>query len=180
MSILRQLTHSYSILCDDVDNNNHDELYISLYKREVLLSYRLLFGSSKAQRMFRNSEQQRIPSVRGIYDPLLKILCGKPHGRAVQSLPSELWLESWWDLDGNLNEQNMYSASTDFPLFGPRLLDLQKFNLSQKPNKISDIWRDRRNTIQWYTFWAVIFLGGFGLVIGVVQMALAAAQLKAT
>lgn len=147
----------------------------------MLLSYRVLFGQSeKARRLFRKSEIHKIPKFNGVYDPLLTTLCGKPSSRAMKSLPSELWIETWRDFAGHLLEQEIYSADTDFPVLGARLLELQAFNSSQKANRIWDIWRDRRNPLQWYTFWAVIIIGGLTLIISVVQTTLSGAQLAAS
>ncbi|KAI0448368.1 hypothetical protein F5B21DRAFT_127105 [Xylaria acuta] len=167
------------ILCDDPDVQSHDQSYISLYKREVLLSYRLLFSTKKAQMLFRKKEQRKISGVGGMHDPLLGILCGQSCEKGIRLLPPELWLETWRDVTGHLYDQDAYSTDTDFPIFGTRLLELQTFSLSQKAGRLRDIWRDKRDTAQWYTFWAVLVIGGLALLVSLVQVALAVAQLRA-
>ena len=156
-----------------------NQSYISLYKREVLLSYRFIFGQTRnARTTFRKSEHKRVPRFEGKYDPLLKVLCCKSLDRALHPLPAGLWLESWRDFAGNLLDQDLYSADADFPIFGSRLLDLQTFVSQQPAEGIWDMWRDRRNPAQWYTFWAVIILGGCALIIGIIQTVLAGVQIK--
>jgi hypothetical protein len=36
---------------------------------------------------------------------------------------------------------------------------------SQKPTGISSLWADQRDSSQWFTFWAVIVIGGVGIVL---------------
>jgi len=71
----------------------------------------------------------------------------------------------------------VYSAELDFPILGSRLLRIQAFNLRQQPRRIRDLWRDRRNPLQWYTFWAVLIIGGATILLGVLQLLVSTAQL---
>lgn len=147
--------------------------------KEVLLSYRVLFGQNpKAQRLFKKCEYKRTPGLNGQRDPLLAVLCEKSTGKGLQSLPSALWLDQWRDFTGTLLEQDMYSVDSDFSVLGARLLELQDFILKQNAYTIWDIWRDRRNPLQWYTFWAVIIFGFFTLIISVIQTVLSGEQLE--
>ena len=84
------------------------------------------------------------------------------------------------DLEKEIQEQEVYDANLDFRFFGDRLLKLQAFNLRQQPNRMRDLWRDRRNALQWYTFWAVILIGGLSVVLAIVQCFVSAAQLYFT
>ena len=71
-----------------------------------------------------------------------------------------------------------YNVASDFPVFGERILVLRKLCCS--PRGIRDLWRDRRDSLQWYTFWAVVMLGCFGALVGFLQLALSAVQTWAT
>jgi hypothetical protein len=93
------------------------------------------------------------------------------------NLPTKLFPVSTIDARGAFIELGSDSAQLDFPIFGTRLLALQNHNLRQQPNKVRDLWRDRRNPLQWYTFWAVIWVGGISIVLGALQLAVSAAQL---
>ncbi|KAF8244916.1 hypothetical protein K440DRAFT_426415 [Wilcoxina mikolae CBS 423.85] len=71
----------------------------------------------------------------------------------------------------------LYSVTNDFPVFGDRLLVLKKLCV---PTGILGLWRDKRDSLQWYTFWAVVFLGCFGAIMAFLQLGLTAIQTWAT
>ena len=52
-----------------------------------------------------------------------------------------------------------------YGIFEDRLRELKAYMDSQKPGGISALWRDKRDTLQWYTFWAVIIIGSLGLCL---------------
>ncbi|KAK0624767.1 hypothetical protein B0T17DRAFT_531001 [Bombardia bombarda] len=112
-------------------------------------------------------------------DPLLEILCGKrTRSSEIQNLPGSLWPQPCRYIGSNhLRKQDEYSISADLPLLGPRLLILQEFNLRQRPRGFWALWRDRRDKPKWYTFWVVLIVGGFTIVLSIVQIALSTAQL---
>ncbi|KAI5776469.1 hypothetical protein EDC01DRAFT_792081 [Geopyxis carbonaria] len=70
-----------------------------------------------------------------------------------------------------------YLLAKDFPIYGERLLALR---LLLKPTGLRSLWKDKRDSLQWYTFWAVVFLGVLGIGVGVVQVALGAVQAYAS
>lgn len=72
----------------------------------------------------------------------------------------------------------MYSARIDFPRLGSRLVDLQNFNLRQRPNKLIELWRDRRRPMQWYAFWVVLLVGGAANLLALLQLVIAVLQWK--
>lgn len=43
--------------------------------------------------------------------------------------------------------------------------------IHKEPKSLLQLWRDKRNTGQWYTFWAVIFYGTLGLLVSLAQLA---------
>ncbi|KAK2595620.1 hypothetical protein QQS21_006667 [Conoideocrella luteorostrata] len=185
--------------------------------REVLLSYRLLFGQSSASRKLlvqaltakemtvRHDQPRRMPEFQSTAtndepeskpsettDPLLlkcTLPIKKPGSRSFSlyrggdqttSFPSEIFPSSVLDLDGRVQDADSYSAREEFPIFGQRLLALQSYNLRQQPSKVTDFWRDRRNPLQWYTFWAVIWIGGASILVGLLQLFAAIIQTVAT
>lgn len=169
----------YSILQEYYNHqaSGKTPLILAAYKREVLLSYRLIFGQHRRSRaLFMSAQLERASGEDGSHDHLLARLCGEKVG-ALRSLPTELWPPSCLNVEGHLLEQDVYSCDVHFPLLGDRLLNLQEFSLRQSPSRIRDLWRDRRNPLQWYTLWAVLIIGGVSLILQVIQVFLSAAQL---
>ena len=63
-----------------------------------------------------------------------------------------------------------------YQIWGDRLRQLKAYMDSQKPGGIRGLWADKRDSLQWYTFWAVIIVGGasvllsiLGLMVSIVQ-----------
>jgi len=80
------------------------------------------------------------------------------------------------NLNNQLQESDTYSARDDFAVFGPWLLSLQHYNMRQQPGKRKDLWWDYRNPLQWYTFWAVLWIGGASIVLAVLQLVVGIVQ----
>lgn len=150
-----------------------------MYKREVLLSYRLLFGQDHASRRHirKVGRRQNAPKPEQ-YDQLLDTLCGQTTHVCARHLPTCLWPESCRGPDGRLLKQDVYSTALDFPILGRRLLRLQAFDERQQPARIRDLWLDRRSTLQWYAFWAVLIIGGLTILLTILQLVVACVQLK--
>ncbi|KAK4197327.1 hypothetical protein QBC40DRAFT_351070 [Triangularia verruculosa] len=120
----------------------------------------------------------------GLFDPFLYVICTSAltsfWGRKnISVLPGEIFPHSVRDVSEQLQEEASYLARDDFPVFGPRLLTLQRYNLRQQPSKIRDLWRDKRNPLQWYTFWAVFWVGGASILLSILQLLVGVAQLYA-
>lgn len=130
---------------------------------QILLSYRLLFGDHyQSRRIYRGWRL----GTNTTWDQTLDDLCG---GIKEPETSTANWVNRIKD---------SYNAEDDFPYLGPRLLKLQDFILSREPDKLKALWHDQRDMSRWWTFWAVVFFGGFGVIIGLVQVALAAAQVR--
>lgn len=71
-----------------------------------------------------------------------------------------------------------FQAHSDFPIFSSRLLKLEEYIDSVQPNRVSSLWRDRRDILRWYTFWAVFFLGSLNIFFAVAQTALSSEQVR--
>jgi hypothetical protein len=146
-------------------------------EQEVLLTYRLLFGQSSRSRKLARYELDNLEHEGRPFDGLLRTLCGRK--RDVDKLPTQIWPVWCRDIQTNrLRENDVYNARSDFPRLGYRLVQLQKFSLRQTPNRLTDLWRDRRSLLQWYTFWAVLWIGGAATFLAFVQVTLQAVQLS--
>jgi hypothetical protein len=71
----------------------------------------------------------------------------------------------------------MYSARGDFPNLGKRLLELQDYMNAQNPQDLVALWYDRRDILRFYTFWAVVVVGGLSVLLSFIQTVLTAIQL---
>jgi hypothetical protein len=132
---------------------------------ELLCTYRLIFGqhSYRTHLLYEKNGPSSIPLVGR--DPVLDDLCGKPsrgnkHLEAIDAFP----------------KKHLYSAESDFPVFGNRLLTLQNYITAQSPNSIKALWYDRRDIHRFWTFWAVIIFGGISLLLSVIQTVLGGVQ----
>ncbi|KAL3437121.1 hypothetical protein BDV09DRAFT_163825 [Aspergillus tetrazonus] len=157
------------------DSSNHDS---SALHREILLTYRLLFGQSANARAFSVKLLEQLERSSRAIDPFLRTICST---KITQSrflrrftkpkFPAKLLPMSNLDLYDFPIESNTYSSRNDFPYFGSRILALQQYNLTQQPRRVRDLWRDRRNPLQWYTFWAVLWIGGISIILSLLQLA---------
>ena len=137
---------------------------ITDFLREVLLSYRLLFGQSKDGRQYfrRTVSAQVFEDIpRQGQDPLLDHVCGR------KSI----------DLSAQGKERKTYRLARDFPMLRCRIAVLQQQLATSKPRGWKELWRDKRDSAQWVTFWAVIIIGGLGLLLSLLQVILAILQI---
>ena len=164
-----------------------------LLHREVLLTYRPIFGQSPRSRKLAKDKLYweklvRLELRQDAIDPLLEELCTAPLSTSwitrILSPHKELQLSARFFPPtrtnvptGKFTESASYTVRHDFPIFGARLLALQEYNERQKPTRARDLWRDRRNPLQWYTFWAVIWVGSISIILGTLQLAVSIAQL---
>ncbi|KAL8982858.1 MAG: hypothetical protein Q9205_002759 [Flavoplaca limonia] len=134
--------------------------------REALLSYRLLFGqSSDSRRLFRSHEKSRA-SQGGCTDQLLVRLCGQSR-TIVQTTD-----------DDTFYEQAFYDSVIDFPHYGHRLEELQRYVSARKSRNIKDLWQDRRDIERWVLIWYVLMLTIVTTVLALVQIGLGACQVR--
>jgi hypothetical protein len=64
--------------------------------------------------------------------------------------------------------------------FEDRVRILDAYMKSKKPSTLRGLWRDKRDSLQWYTLWVVIIFGGVSILLGLFGLALTAAQTAAT
>ncbi|KAL8861044.1 MAG: hypothetical protein Q9178_002557 [Gyalolechia marmorata] len=173
---LSRVLYSSKNAPEDDEEGNHVQLH-----QEVLMSYRLLFGQSRSARKLAMASLRLLKEESpDEYDLLLGLVCAQPCNVKIRSLPLSLWPVSCRSLEDTLQEETAYSSQDDFPMLGQRLAKLQQFNLRQQPSKLRDLWRDRRNPLQWYTFWAVLIFGSASLLLAFLQLCVATAQLVAS
>lgn len=171
-----------------VNANLHTEHRFSDYLREVILSYRLLFGIDKHSRHAFKAElpawRAGLPSdiipqdLRNMDDPLLLLLCTTTTTESNNNTNSHHWFSRssslsqspipsnslndllWW-LRGE-EKSGLYDLG-DFPFLGRRLSELQRFSLKQKPKDWKSLfWVDRRDPQSFWNSW----IAGVLLVIG--------------
>jgi hypothetical protein len=176
---------------DTLSPEDRDQCYVSL-EQEVILSYRLLFGQDGKSRKVAREEVSRLKNsyAKQNVDAMLLDLCErkyeygslwwKTYDKVLQGYPSEIWPITCRTMEGHLQQSDVYSARDDFPRLGPRLIKLQQFNSRQRPSKLTDLWRDRRNPLQWYTFWAVVLVGGLANILAALQLLVAIVGLRAS
>lgn len=171
--MLRQI---YSIYLDNsryrgVKVNEQGEDLTPEYFREVLLSYRLIFGQNKASW---KAFCKKIPTFEKNWDcsdphsndadPMLPILCCSKYDSPKAS-------QIYADIDASDGVSPYYYPDSDFPFLGRRILDLQAFVSGRSPHNWRALWNDRRNVGLWWTFWAVILIGGGTILLGFLQTA---------
>lgn len=57
----------------------------------------------------------------------------------------------------------------NFPIWHDRLVILKEELDNTKPSTIAQFWYDRRNGVQWYTFWVAVLVLILTIFFGVVQ-----------
>lgn len=174
-SFLCQLFNHYKASRMQGQPQERDALTFFDFLRDMMLSYRLLFGmDAKSRQIFRaesaNWEQDSLCdgpfSGRRMYDvdPLLWILCTeKGTSPALKQL---LGL-----LDGE--ETSPRYSFEDFPFLGARFLQLQTFIEGHKPTTWSVLWNDRTDARNWWAMWtagAVLLIGGGTLLLQLGQL----------
>ncbi|CAM1505656.1 Fc.00g112930.m01.CDS01 [Cosmosporella sp. VM-42] len=130
---------------------------------EIIRSYELLFGADrKAQSLYRSKERQKAEKDTRCPDRLLDELCGYHVNR--------------FKLGSLARPLTTIDASVHFPVLASRLLRLQRFVETRQARGLRALYYDQRNSYQWWTFWAVIWIGGISLFLSFVQTTLTAVQ----
>ena len=134
--------------------------------REILSSYRLLFGHSKKSRQYFTRQIRRLhPDLFSIHsDKLLIKLC---YEKTIKhsAVPSD---------------RSLYFAKRDFPILGFRLKLLVDDLTHAKPKTWLGLLRDRRDIIQYWTFWLVAIFGSLSVLLGIVQAVLQGLALRSS
>ncbi|KAL8993730.1 MAG: hypothetical protein Q9169_006127 [Polycauliona sp. 2 TL-2023] len=134
---------------------------IHLMLQEILVSYRLLFGQNKQARKLFSRCGPAVELPANIQDQLLPQLCEYKSFRLVR---------------GSLDKDS-YDLKQDFPVLRSRIARLHKILSARKPRSWTELWRDKRDSSGWYTFWTVLIFGGVSILLTVFQVVLQAVQL---
>ncbi|KAM0456588.1 hypothetical protein ACHAPV_005092 [Trichoderma viride] len=133
---------------------------------EILMSYALIFKlNSRAQQLYKKEKAK--PSNQ-LTDPLLDSLCLDNSENSSRTLFLGLF---------SLKKES-FEADAEFPILSQRLLRIQNYIDGIPTNRISSLWKDRRDMSRWYTFWAVIWFGGASIFFSIIQTALAAESVQ--
>jgi hypothetical protein len=139
---------SNSSMCASIDD-------ISKMLRETLRSYRLLFGQSKqARSLFRSMTPFDDIAGPG-HDTFLAELCGRKRCKMVFA-----------------EDRDSYDLARYFPMYRSKLMALDQYMSKRRPRTWKELWQDKRDSAQWFTFWAVLILGGLGVVLTLIQVVL--------
>lgn len=133
---------------------------ISHLLKETLISYRLLFGQNKQSRkLFRKIESTA--GLRGNdQDQMLSLLCGH---------------QSFKLMNRSLDKDS-YDLKQDLPVLRSRISRLHKILSARKPRSWRELWRDKRDSAGWYTFWTVLIFGAVTILLSLIQVLLQIVQ----
>nr|POE77997.1 efflux pump ustt [Quercus suber] len=140
----------------------------SEYLREVICSYRLIFGQDNASRTayLRSRQTELFINSSHVADPLLHRLCCKDWTK------ENIYVDM--DVPG---VKTVYSAQNDFPYLGDRLLELHHYIVTQCPNNWQTLWRDRRDLNRFWTLWLVVYIGALTILLAGIQVVLQIVQI---
>ena len=95
-------------------------------------------------------------------------------------------LDLCWHLENILlpypqffGESDSMRSFSSFPRFEPRLRELKFYLDNQKPSGWYQMWKDKRDKVQYVTFWAVLVFGTVGIVLALASLAVGIAQAAA-
>ncbi|KAL4735581.1 hypothetical protein BDV11DRAFT_208358 [Aspergillus similis] len=77
----------------------------------------------------------------------------------------------------SLSQKETYYLPEDFPILRYRIVILRNCLSATVPRTLAQLWRDRRDSANWMTFWAVMIFGIFGSITAFMQVVLQFAQL---
>ncbi|KAI0531915.1 hypothetical protein GGR58DRAFT_518135 [Xylaria digitata] len=121
--------------------------------REILLSYRLIFGRNKRSRtVFRKLRPFTSISNQG-HDQSLAEFCGKKR----------------FNCPITLVEQEEYDLGIDFPHLRSRIALLGGYASGKQPQSLRRLWHDRRNSPAWLAYWSALVFGFMGLLLVLIQ-----------
>ncbi|KAK3356745.1 hypothetical protein B0T25DRAFT_138654 [Lasiosphaeria hispida] len=152
---LRSVLHSCAT---ESDAHWIQEWEVSEYLREILQSYRLLFGQNRISREYFSKIKPAAPGTID-YDPLLDELCTGP-GPV-----------------GDVADRRAYPLASTFPFLSSKLQELKNHLDARRPTSWMDLWRDRRDSAQWLTFWTVLIFGACSVTLSFMANVLASLQL---
>jgi hypothetical protein len=101
--------------------------------------------------------------------------------KAGPPFPLDFWMHISYLLElsqsSGLSEMERYSA---YPIYGERLRELKAYMDKQRPKNLRQLFKDRRDTVGYWAFWAVIFVGGASILLALISIAVSTAQTVAS
>jgi AraC-like DNA-binding protein len=73
-----------------------------------------------------------------------------------------------------------FVSYSHFPIFAIRLRQLRHYMDNQKPTSFRQLWIDKRDSLGYYTFSALIVIGVLGILLALVSLAVSIAQAVAS
>jgi hypothetical protein len=144
----------YSCAADSDADHAHSswiqQWEVSEYLSEILVSYRLLFGQNKVSRELFDKIKP-LKSNDFIPDPYLIDLCHSKHPPT------------------HIVDKDAYLLVSSFQFLRTRLGRLKDYLDNMKPKTWREMWRDRRNSPEWWTFWTVLTVGSLGLTLSTIS-----------
>lgn len=134
---------------------------VSQLLQEIILSYRLLFGQNKASRHYFRSIRPFDGRPAEGRDRILTALCGQKRFR----------------IGFEVQDREIYDLSHDFPVLKSRIAVLLRHLSTKRPRTWKELWHDKRDSASWFTFWAVLIIGGTGILLAFIQVLLQIVQL---
>ncbi|CAG8166267.1 unnamed protein product [Penicillium nalgiovense] len=156
----RGLVYSFSSIEGSSADPRANEEDISHFLQEVLLSYRLLFAqSAPSRKLFRQLYTMPNMHIHQNDSLLFRICTQKRIGQTLTMLPTD---------------RPLYFAARDFPVLYDRIELIAKDLIDARPSSIVGLFRDRRNLLQYWTFWLVAIFGGISILLSLLQVILQA------
>lgn len=141
-------------------------------------------------------ENDRPRKLRQFWWPINRALKSLQRYTQRKSLPSTLSdhivsgppysLDLCWHLENILTpypalvgESESMRSFSHFPRFNSRLRELKFYMDNQKPSGWYQIWKDKRDRVQYVTFWAVLVFGTVSIILALVSVAVSSAQTAA-
>lgn len=78
-----------------------------------------------------------------------------------------------------IGENESMRPFSHFPRFSSRLREIKFYMDNQKPSGWYQIWKDKRDRVQYVTFWAVLVFGTISIILALVSIAVSSAQTAA-
>ena len=88
--------------------------------------------------------------------------------------------EMFYLTDGRTPKQGILKPYSEFIIFENRIQQLVHYMDTQKPQGLRQLWKDKRDTLSYYTFWGVIIIGGMSVFLALFSLAVSIAQMVAS
>ncbi|KAL2067207.1 hypothetical protein VTL71DRAFT_1631 [Oculimacula yallundae] len=163
--------------------------FTSTTREELLSTYQLLFGVSDPG-FLRNQSQRPVKRYSKI-ETHPNIKRRYPYGNRARELEGDIVTRQGRPYDFGADyhlpteethvssfgtkamQQDLYEK---YPAFEDNLRIVVAYMDSQKPGGLRGLWYDKRDSGAWYTFWAVLWIGGISLIIGLLSLVASIAQ----